>query len=47
LTSNVDTKIVSYITEMQSTGFRLSATNMRRYVLHIVKKNEIEKIPSV
>jgi hypothetical protein len=44
LTSEEETRIVNYITEMQSSGFELSATDLRRYTLQIAKRSVTRKI---
>jgi peroxiredoxin len=43
LTSDEETKIVSYITEMQSSDFGLRATDLRRHTFQIAKKSAIRK----
>jgi hypothetical protein len=47
LTSEDETTIVSYKTEMKSIRFRFSATAVRRQAFHISERRGIEKNPSI
>jgi hypothetical protein len=47
LTSEDETNTFSYITQMQSIGFGMGATGVRRHVFHIAKKGVLGKHLSV
>jgi hypothetical protein len=45
LTSDDDSNADSYLTEMQSVGFELNATDVRRFVIHIADRSSRKKNP--